>query len=48
LAEMTLISLAMQLDVAFVSTHHIVRILFIVSAIGIVSRSIFGPPKYDD
>jgi membrane AbrB-like protein len=47
LAEMTLISLAMQLDVAFVSTHHIVRILFIVSAIGIVSRLLFGPPKYD-
>lgn len=48
LAEMTLISLAMHIDVAFVSTHHIVRILFIVSAIGIVSRMLFGPPKYDD
>lgn len=46
LAEMTLISLAMHIDIAFVSTHHIVRILFIVSAIGIVSRLLFGPPTH--
>lgn len=48
LAEMTLISLAMHIDVAFVSTHHMVRILFIVSAIGIVSRLLFGPPTNEE
>lgn len=48
LAEMTLISLAMHIDIAFVSTHHIVRILFIVSAIGIVSRLVFGPPTHEE
>lgn len=48
LAEMTLISLAMHIDVAFVSTHHIIRILFIVSAIGVVSRLLFGPPTHDE
>ena len=47
LAEMTLISLAMHIDTAFVSTHHIVRILFIVMAISLVSRILFGPPKGD-
>jgi membrane AbrB-like protein len=31
LAEMSLIALAIQADVAFVSTHHIVRILLVVS-----------------
>ncbi|MBT3305129.1 MAG: AbrB family transcriptional regulator [Alphaproteobacteria bacterium] len=30
LAEMTLISLAMNIDTAFVSTHHLVRMLFLV------------------
>lgn len=47
LAEMTMISLAMHIDTAFVSTHHIVRILFIVMAISVVSRILFGPPKGD-
>ncbi len=47
LAEMTLISLAMHIDTAFVSTHHMVRILFIVMAISVVSRILFGPPKGD-
>lgn len=48
LAEMTLISLAMGIDTAFVSTHHIVRILFIVMAISVVSRMLFGPPKHEE
>ncbi len=30
LAEMTLISLAMNIDTAFVSTHHLIRMLFLV------------------
>lgn len=47
LAEMTLISLAMHIDTAFVSTHHIVRILFIVMAISVVTRVLFGKPDYD-
>ncbi len=44
LAEMTLISLAMGIDIAFVSTHHIVRILFIVVSMSVISRMLFGPP----
>ncbi len=47
LAEMTLISLAMDIDTAFVSTHHIVRILFIVMAISVVTRVLFGKPDHD-
>lgn len=47
LAEMTLISLAMHIDTAFVSTHHIVRILFIVMSISVVTRVLFGKPKHD-
>ncbi|MDA0997583.1 MAG: AbrB family transcriptional regulator [Proteobacteria bacterium] len=47
LAEMTLISLAMGIDTAFVSTHHIVRILFIVVSMSVVSRWLFGPPPKD-
>jgi len=47
LAEMTLISLAMHIDTAFVSTHHIVRILFIVMSISVVTRFLFGKPKHD-
>ena len=31
-AEMTLISLALGIDVAFVSTHHLVRVVFMVTA----------------
>ncbi|MFQ5765513.1 MAG: AbrB family transcriptional regulator [Rhodospirillales bacterium] len=38
LAEMTLISLAMGIDTAFVSTHHLVRVLFMVIAAPIVFR----------
>ncbi len=45
LAEMTLISLAMHIDTAFVSTHHIVRILFIVSAMSLISCLLFGKPE---
>lgn len=44
LPEMTLISLAMGIDTAFVATHHIMRILFIVSGIAFVTRRLFGPP----
>jgi membrane AbrB-like protein len=40
LAEMTLISLAMGIDTAFVSTHHLVRVLFMVTAAPIVFRLI--------
>jgi membrane AbrB-like protein len=36
LAEMSLIALALDLDVAFVSTHHIVRVLMIVIAAPLV------------
>jgi len=36
LAEMTLISLAMGIDVAFVSTHHLIRVTFMVIAAPIV------------
>lgn len=36
LAEMTLISLAMGIDVAFVSTHHLIRVTFMVVAAPIV------------
>jgi hypothetical protein len=36
LAEMTLISLAMGIDTAFVSTHHLVRMIFMVTAAPIV------------
>ena len=32
LAEMTLISLTMGIDVAFVSTHHVIRVAFMVIA----------------
>jgi len=36
LAEMTLISLAMGIDTAFVSTHHLLRMLFMVTAAPLV------------
>lgn len=36
LAEMTLISLAMGIDTAFVSTHHLLRVVFMVSAAPVV------------
>lgn len=48
LAEMTLISLAMGIDTPFVSTHHLVRILFIVMSISIVTRIMFGPPPNEE
>lgn len=38
LAEMSLISLAMGIDTAFVSTHHLVRILFVVLAAPLMFR----------
>jgi len=36
LAEMTLISLAMGIDTAFVSTHHLFRVLFMIAAAPVV------------
>ena len=36
LAEMTLISLALGIDVAFVSTHHVIRVVFMVVTAPIV------------
>ena len=47
LAEMTLISLAMDIDTAFVSTHHLVRMLFLVIAVPVffkVFRNQFSAP----
>jgi uncharacterized protein len=44
LAEMTLISLSMQIDTAFVATHHLVRILFIVMTISFFARFLLGKP----
>ena len=38
LAEMSLISLSMGIDTAFVATHHIVRILFLVACAPIAFR----------
>lgn len=48
LAEMTLISLAMNIDTAFVATHHLIRILFIVMAMGVLSRVLLGKPENVD
>ncbi len=44
-AEMTLISLAMGIDVAFVSTHHVIRVVFMVIAapfVFMILRKYFG------
>jgi membrane AbrB-like protein len=43
LAEMTLISLSLGIDTAFVSTHHLVRILFLVGVAPIAYRLVAGP-----
>mgnify|MGYP002395733971 FL=1 len=51
LAEMTLISLAMDIDTAFVSTHHLVRMLFLVIAVPVffkVFRNQFSAPVQND
>jgi membrane AbrB-like protein len=40
LAEMTLISLAMNIDTAFVSTHHLIRMMFLVFVTPIVFKLI--------
>ncbi len=48
LAEMTLISLAMGIDTAFVSTHHLVRMMFLVFAgpmVFALIRNRMGVPK---
>jgi membrane AbrB-like protein len=44
LAEMTLISLSLGIDAAFVSTHQVVRIFFIVALFPIAFRFLTGPP----
>lgn len=46
LAEMTLIALAMQIDPAFIATHHIIRIVMLVLFAPIVYRLLYGtaPP----
>jgi membrane AbrB-like protein len=41
--EMSLVSLAMDLDVAFVSTHHIVRIMLVIALAPVVVRLIRPP-----
>jgi len=41
-AEMTLISLALGIDVAFVSTHHLVRVVFMVIAAPLIFHFIDG------
>jgi len=48
LAEMTLISLSMGIDTAFVSTHHLVRMMFLVFAgpmVFALIRNRLGAPK---
>lgn len=42
LVEMTLISLALGIDTAFVSTHHLMRILFLVSVAPLAYRLLAG------
>jgi len=34
LAEMSLVALALQIEVAFVAAHHIIRILFVMVSAG--------------
>ena len=34
LAEMSLVALALQIEVAFVAAHHIIRILFVMMSAG--------------
>ena len=43
LAEMTLISLSLGIDAAFVSTHQMVRIFFIVALFPFAFRFLAGP-----
>ena len=45
LAEMTLISLSLGIDAAFVSTHQVVRIFFIVALFPFAFRFLVGPPS---
>ncbi len=52
LAEMTLISLAMGIDTAFVSTHHLLRVVFMIFAAPVVfqllRRRMAAPGKNAD
>lgn len=43
LAEMTLISLSLGIDTVFVSSHHIVRVLFLVTMAPLMFRLLRGP-----
>lgn len=45
LAEMSLISLTLGIDSAFVSTHQVVRIFFIVALFPLAFRFLAGPPS---
>ena len=45
LAEMSLISLSLGIDAAFVSTHQVVRIFFIVALFPLAFRFLAGPPS---
>lgn len=42
-AEMALVALALGIDPAFVTTHHVVRILLVVSLAGVMIRLVAGP-----
>ena len=42
LAEMTLISLSLNIDVAFVSVHHMVRVMFLVAMAPIAFKILRG------
>ena len=42
LAEMTLISLSLGIDVAFVSVHHMVRVIFLVSIAALAFKLLQG------
>ncbi len=42
LAEMSLVALALQIEVAFVAAHHIIRILFVMMSAGPIFALIPG------
>nr|MDJ0895189.1 AbrB family transcriptional regulator [Alphaproteobacteria bacterium] len=46
-AEMTLVALGLSIDVAFVSTHHLVRISLLVVVAPLVYRLLIAPRLKD-
>jgi len=44
LAEMSLVALALGVDVAFVATHHVIRIVYVVIAAPLAYRKLGGAP----